>query len=323
MKPFTIFTILFLILATGCQAITPLADPEPLPENTLAPTQTAAVIESVSQKKTNTPIPAEPSETSAPTETVTETTTATPDTRPLPDEWKEWPIVPEPTSRVYEIYQRGIELGRDPQHFSKIGDCHNVRAAFMGFFDKPGWYILRGENAHLQPAIDWFAGSFDRDGYAVQGGYNAAAVISPIWANQEMCEPGENPVQCELRIHNPSFAFVSLELWWDGRTTERYELYMRQILDTLIEEGVVPILATKADNVEGDHSLNYTTAKLAYEYNLPLWNFWKAAQALPNKGMDIERDDGFHISTLAWSERSFTALRTLAHLWTSVNEGEE
>jgi len=71
------------------------------------------------------------------------------------------------------------------------------------------------------------------------------------------------------------------------------------------------ILATKADNAEGDHSLNYTTAKLAYEFDLPLWNFWRAAQDLPNQGMDSYRDDGFYISYEAWTERRFTALRTL------------
>jgi len=229
-----------------------------------------------------------------------------------------WPVVPETTDRVYEIYQRGIELENDPHHFSKIEDCHNVKEAFMGLFYKPGWYKLRDENSNLYPVIDWFNDSFDRDGYAVQGGFNATAVLNPTWADQEFCQPGESPVACELRLHNLSFAIVSLELWWLGRTSERYEDYMRQILDLLIAKGVVPILATKADNVEGDYSLNYITAKLVYEYDLPLWNFWRAAQDLPNKGMDPYRNDGFHISYEAWTERSFTALRTLDVMWESV-----
>ncbi len=84
----------------------------------------------------------------------------------------------------------------------------------MGLFDKPGWYKLRDENAHLQPAIDWFSGSFDHDGYAVKGGFNAAAVLNPTWADQEFCQPDESPIACEVRIHNPSFAIVSLELSW-------------------------------------------------------------------------------------------------------------
>lgn len=288
------------------------------------PSETAAISEPATATQVITQTMVSDTATPAPTITKTPYVTETPTTRPTinnhlpPEEWQNWPVVPETTDRVLEIYQKGVELGNDPHHFSKIGDCHNVKEAFMGLFDKPGWYILRGENAHLQPTIDWFAGSFNRDGYAVKGGYNAAAELSPIWADKEVCLEGENPVQCELRVHNPSFAIVSLELWWDGRTTERYETYMRKILDILIEEGVVPVLVTKVDNLEGDNSLNYTTAKLAYEYNLPMLNFWRAAQSLPNGGMDMERNDGFHISTLAWTERSFVALRTLDVLWNSV-----
>lgn len=80
----------------------------------------------------------------------------------------------------------------------------------------------------------------------------------------------------------------------------------------------MPILATKADNIESDHSLNFTTAKLAYEYDLPLWKFWRAAQELPNHGMDPYRNDGFHISDEAWTKRIFIALRTLDVMWKSV-----
>lgn len=296
-------TILILILTAGCTSMRPQAI-------SAAPAQITPTLPLIA---THTPL--RPN-TLVPSSTLTPSPTTNP--RQPPEDWMNWPIVPEATERVYEIYKHGIELGNNPHHFSKIGDCHNVKEAFMGLFDKPGWYILRDENANLQPAIDWFAGSFDRDGYAVQGGFNAAAVLNPIWADQEICQSDESPVACELRVYQPSFAFVSLELWWLGRTTERYEDYLRQILDRLIANGVVPILATKADNVEGDHSINYTTAKLAYEYDLPLWNFWRAAQDLPNHGMDAMRDDGFHISYAAWTERSFTALRSLDVIWKSV-----
>jgi hypothetical protein len=303
MKAFLYITIIILIFTTGCA-------PTRLPPISAAPAQITPTLPSIPTQTPLQPNTAVPSPIFTPS--------ATADPRLPPEDWMDWPVVPETTKRVYEIYQQGIELGNNPQHFSKIGDCHNVKEAFMGLFDKPGWYKLRNENAHLQPVIDWFSGSFDRDGYAVQGGFNAAAVLNPTWADQELCEPDESPVACEIRIHQPSFAIVSLELAWLGRTPERYEDYLRQVLDLLIAQGVVPILATKADNVEGDHAINYTTAKLAYEYDLPLWNFWRAAQDLPNHGMDPMRNDGFHISYEAWTERSFTALRTLDVIWGSV-----
>jgi len=303
MKALLSITILIMIFSAGCAPASSISAAPVQPRST----QTIMITHTPLQPNTAVPSP-------------TLSPSVTPDDRLPPEEWMDWPVVPEPTNRVFEIYLKGIELGNDPHHFSKIGDCHNVREAFMGLFDKPGWYKLRDENANLQPVIDWFAGSFDRDGYAVKGGFNAAAVLNPTWADQEFCQPDESPVACEVRIHNPSFAIVSLELAWLGRTPERYEDYMRQILDLLIAEGVIPILATKADNQEGDHSLNFTTAKLAYEYDLPLWNFWRAAQELPNQGMDPYRDDGFHISYEAWTERSFTALRTLDVLWSRVQK---
>jgi hypothetical protein len=241
--------------------------------------------------------------------------TATTETRFPPERWREWPIVPTVTERAIEIYRTGQTMGLDPHAFSKVGDCQSVKAAFMGYFDIPERYSLGGDYAYLQQTIDNFAGHFNTDGQAVRGGFNAAAVLSPLWADPKACLAGENPLECELRITKPIIVIVSLEVWWNGRTPQAYEALMRRILDTIIAYGAVPILATKADNVEGDNSLNLTTAKLASEYDLPLWNFWAAVQPLPTHGMDMKRNDGFHISTDAWSTRSFTGLEALDSVW--------
>ena len=96
---------------------------------------------------------------------------------------------------------------------------------------------------------------------------------------------------------------------------------MREIIEFYIDNGVVPILSTKADNVEGDHRINLATARLAYEYHIPLWNFWRAVQSMPNHGIDPDRD-GFHISYDAWTVRSFTALQALDAVWRGVRERE-
>ncbi|MCD6355953.1 MAG: hypothetical protein J7L66_01600, partial [Anaerolineaceae bacterium] len=170
----------------------------------------------------------------------------------------------------------------------------------------------------LKDTIENFKGYFDRDGQSTQYGFNAAAVLSPLMADADICLPDETPLECEIRITRPTFALVSLEFWFEGRTSEVYERYMRQIIEYLMAQGVVPILATKADNVEKDHSLNLTTAKLAYEYDIPLWNWWAAAQGLGDKGIDPYRD-GFHISVEAWNVRSKTFLQTLDHLWKGLS----
>ncbi len=281
------------------------------------------------QENTSTPTELMVTETAAASATLGDTATPTqpqPKSTPIveqrlpPEQWREWPVVPELTGREVAIYQRGMSLGNDPTHFSKVGDCQAIKDVLMGIYDQPERYNLTDSQAYLQETIDNFSGSFDRDGQAVRGGFNAAAVLSPMWADPEACNPGETPIECEYRIHNPSFVIISLEVWWEGRTVERYEEYMRQIIEYYIDNGVVPILSTKADNVEGDHRINLATARLAYEYHIPLWNFWLAVQPLPHRGIDPDRD-GFHISYDAWTVRSFTALQALDAVWRGVRDG--
>jgi Tol biopolymer transport system component len=244
--------------------------------------------------------------------------TATADTRLPPERWQEWPVIPAVTGRAIEIYRTGLTLGLDPGAFSKAGDCQSVKAAFMGYLDLGNYpATFRTNYPDLQETVDHFKGHFNTDGQAVRGGFNAASILSPLWADPHACLPGENPLECELRVTRPIIVFVRMEIWWDGRTAEQYEVLMRRILDTIISHGAVPILATKADNVEGDNSLNLTTARLAYEYDLPLWNFWAAVQDMPAHGMETTppHNDGFHISTAAWSVQSFTALQALDSVW--------
>ncbi len=317
---FRVVTILLIsvLILTSCNPAADLSLNAPsmtIPEERAEVTSTGAFTEMVltpSDTKTDTPTPTQ----------VPPTSTPIVETRLPPEQWQAWPVVPELTGREQTIYEHGINLGNDPTHFSKVGDCQAVKEAMMGIYDFPDRYTLTAQQAHLQETIDNFAGSFDRDGFAVKGGYNAAAVLSPIWADPEMCNPGETPIACEYRVHKPSIVIISLEVWWEGRTVERYEDYMRQIIEFYIDNGVVPILSTKADNVEGDHRINLATARLAYEYHIPLWNFWLAVQPLPNHGLDAERADGFHISYAAWTVRSFTALQALDAVWGSVHGGE-
>ncbi len=260
-----------------------------------------------------------PSDTAPPSKTPAGT--PTPDLRLPAEQWQSWPIVPERVSdRMRAVYFNGLAAGNNPQAFSKVGDCQNIPNAFLGLYDKPGRYTLDSDAAYLQETIEHFQGSFWRESQAVRGGFNVASVLSPLWADLEHCRQGETPLDCELRLHRPSIVFISMETWFKGRTPEVYEGYLRQIVDRVIEYGAVPILATKADNTEGDHGINGVIARLAYDYDLPLWNFWLAVQPLPDHGIDWERDStGFHILYEAWSVRSYTALQSLDQVWRQLN----
>src|SRR4030042_2065532 len=244
-----------------------------------------------------------------------------------PDYWMSLPIIPTVSKNAWDIYQHGIELGRDPQTFSKIGDCQSISTYFLKYFDLTGFYNLGSYN-YLQESIDWFSGSFSRDSLSVKGGFNAAAILSPLRADPKLCNGNENPIACEFRLNNPSIAIISLEEWWTDHP-ENYENYMRQIIEYSIQQGVVPIIATKADNLEGNHLINQTIARLALEYDIPLWNFWLAVQPLPNHGLravdSSGKEDMFHLThsegyyfyndpsapQSGWSIRNLTALQAL------------
>ena len=251
-----------------------------------------------------------------PTQTPEIVFTPTPDTRLTPEQWQTWPIIPEPTNRSKEIYLEGIQKGVNPYAFSKIGDCQNVKESFMGIYDTDR-YFLQDWQSTWQETVNQFVGYFNRDSLAFGQGLNVAMALSPFHADPNTCLPTESPIQCELRVINPAFAFVRFERWYPGETPpEVYEKYLRQILDEIIAHGTVPILMTKADNVEGNHQINYIIAKVAYDYDLPLYNWWLAAQSLPNNGIDPERDDKFHIDPIyAWTEQSIYGLGALDSIW--------
>jgi hypothetical protein len=295
-----------------------LAAPTIVLESTATPNPVIPFIETVSPLDTAVVTPlAQASETQAPN---------IPTHTPMaPEAWKDLPVIPIVSQRTVQIYQKGLELGRDPHRFSKIGDCQNVSSYFLSPFEHPSVYRL-GEYEDLQEAIDWFNGSFSRESLAVKGGFNVAAVLSPLRADPKQCNEGESPAACELRVFNPSFAVISMETWWSGKP-ENYEKYMRQLIEFLIDQGVVPILATKADNLEGGNQINQTLGQLSWEYDIPLWNFWASVQSLRDKGL---QKDGFHLTLgtyfyddiqstkTGWSRRNLTALQALDAVWQGV-----
>lgn len=245
-----------------------------------------------------------------------------------PEQWQSWPVIPVVSDRAREIYRWGLAHGRDSTRLSKIGDCQSIRQYFLGMYDDPQKYDL-GPYYDLEPAIAQFQGSWFRLSEAVQTGFNVASVLTAINANPENCLPNEIPMGCEFRIHNPSIVIISMETWTPDRPTELYGEYLRTIVELSIAAGVLPILSTKADNLEGDHSINLQVAQIAYEYDLPMWNFWAAADPLPDHGL---MEDGFHLTNFmnhygnddamkaAWPWRNLTALQAIDHVWREVKD---
>ncbi len=314
--------VLFAIvgIVSSCAPVTPLPQ-SANPQNSMMTPST----QYVQLSTPHTPIPSQlPTLMPSPELTHLPQLTAT----LAPDAWQKMPVIPAVSDTARMIYQRGLERGANTHAFSKIGDCESRTTWFLYDFDQDSKYYDLGPYTYLEPVIEHFQGSFGRLSQVAKPGFTAASVMTPLWADPTQCQKNETPLACEYRQQNPVFSFIMLGTN-DVTHPETFETNMRRVIEFTIEQGIVPILATKADNREGEHQINATIARLAYEYDIPLWNFWLAVQDLPNHGL---QPDGAHLTwspnyfgdaeamKRAWPVRNLTALQTLDAVWRSVTQ---
>jgi hypothetical protein len=56
-----------------------------------------------------------------------------------------------------------------------------------------------------------------------------------------------------------------------------------------IEQGVIPVIGTKADRFEGEDNINNIMLRqIAADYRLPLWDFDLVAATIPGRGLYID-----------------------------------
>jgi len=276
--------LLVLMLATACgQAVTPTIEVD-------TPTQTAETQMLTLQITATQPSP-------VPTRTLdlSASPISKPTSTPLPDElaldpadWISWPVQPVLTSQIAEIYARGQELGNDPHAFSIFGDCQSKPDVFMGVYETDP-AVVAALSPQLQDTVANFTGSFNRESPTVKDATTLAGLLNPLWHEGDYtCTWNESPVECELRIHQPSFVFINTGTHWVTRNQE----YLETIIQQLLEAGVVPILATKADDRYQGEKTNADLAIMAAKYGLPLWNFWAEALVLPEHGVYTKEGQG-------------------------------
>jgi hypothetical protein len=320
-------SLMVLTSLTACQAAPPSAAPTPLglasilraSDPSASPSFSALPLPTASPAASATLPPPAPSRNEEPTPTAT----ALPASLDLdPANWHDWPIVSAVPENARQIYLLGQELGNDPHAFSIFGDCQSEPDVFMAAYETdPDLY--NSLTPDLQQTVDWFRGSFDRLSPTVRPGTTTAALLWSLWhRNQYTCTGLETPLQCELRIHKPAFVLIQVGSHYETRNKQ----YMAMILDDLIAAGVVPILATKADNREHDEHVNAEYAELAVEYNIPVWNFWAAVDGLPDRGLytspDAPLQGDLYFTDQAAAIHRLTALQALDAVRRAVMGGQ-
>ena len=215
---------------------------------------------------------------------------------------------PEVRDNVRAIYAQGQALGRDPDVFSILGDSLIATPQSLAQWDKEG-YIL-GDYVYLQPTIDKYAGSFGRYGPSVRVGLHSWSVFDPLWADKEFCQANEDVLTCELRLNNPSVMLVFLGSN-DAGVPGGFKQNYKQVVETLIASGVVPILATKADRFEGpDNANNLAVREVASELQVPLLEFDLLANTLPGRGLG---PDNVHLTFLEPADYSSPGILAIGY----------
>jgi hypothetical protein len=236
-----------------------------------------------------------------------------------PSAWKDLPVIPaEIDPSLSNVYERGLRLGNDPHAFSIFGDCQTRPVEFFGVFETDP-QVFESLPLDLQETVDYFEGSFTRESSTSQDGTTPGSLLWTQWHRGRFgCTFAETPVECELRVHRPSFVIIQIGTHFESRNTE----YLRKVILQLLDAGVVPILATKADNREKDERINRDMAMLSAEYDLPLWNFWAAVSDLPDRGL-YTRDDRplqgpIYLTEEAADRHRMTGLAALDVVWRAV-----
>jgi hypothetical protein len=265
----------------------------------------------------HTPIPTDEPE---PTATVIETVNPTPEptSEPIPTTHsvgingmsaEQFILVSdEVRMNINDVFAQGQALGRDPNVFAILGDSLIATSQSLAKWDGDD-YVL-GEYEYLQPTIDHYAGSFGRYGVSVRVGLHTWSVFDPLWADKDFCLANEDLLTCEMRLNNPSVMIIFLGSN-DAGYPDGFNFNYRKIVEAVIDQGVVPILATKADRFEGPDNINNEIIRqTAADFRVPLLEFDLLADTLPGRGLS---SDNVHLTYLEPLDYSSPEMFTLGY----------
>ena len=304
--------VVFTLISACAAAVTPVAVSTPVQPRSTPTTKAVPTATQTRKPKPLSPITPIPS----PTATITSVPGVT---VADPLDWKSWPVTPQLIDpSLQRVYERGLALGNDPQAFSIFGDCQARPGEFFGLFETDP-ELVETLSPELRETVEYFHGSFNRESPTAQDGTTPGSLFWNQWHRGEYgCSLAETPVACELRIHRPSFVIIQIGTHFESRNME----YLRRVITQSMDAGVVPILATKADNREKDERINRDMALLATEYDLPLWNFWAAVSDLPNRGLYTREDrplqGDIYLTEEAALIHRMTGLEALNAVWRVV-----
>jgi len=236
------------------------------------------------------------------------------------------PVVPtEIDRRMLAVYTHGQLLGNHSDVITKVGDSVSANPFYLELISRGDHQL--GPFDYLRGPIDFFSDGISAS-TAARIGLSSLVIFDPMWADNDICQPGESPLACEYRIKKPSVAFIMFGPN-DVRSMDEIEYAdnMRLIIEETISQGIIPVLSTFSTDPNAElwwQSVNFNLAliELATEYDVPLINLWLAARALPDYGLDQDvvhlKNSGFEYLKYDTGHEAFygVSLHNLLSLYT-------
>jgi hypothetical protein len=221
--------------------------------------------------------------------------------------------IPTITPQMKQIYRQSVKYGKDLGIFTVVGDCNSLPPVYLQRIATGEFDLSKAPG--MQGTIVRFSRSFSHVSQAVNGGFNAEAMMDPDWANHAVCDKDAGPFGCEIWISRASVVFIEVGTG-DQYTWQDFEANYRPMIELAQKKGVLPVLVTKADDLEARSGapssyINNIIRQLAKEYSVPLLDLWQATRTLPNNGLIDEGGLNFHLSPAGRDLHLVATLQTL------------
>ncbi len=243
------------------------------------------------------------------------------------------PILPEMNENLLIVYVIGQMRGNRSNVITKIGDSLSTSPVYLTPMPREDHRL--GAYDFLADSIAYFGESLTRQSVASRVGLNTYSIFDTMWSAPQLCEQDETPLNCEIRLARPGIAVILFgpNDMVSRMTVDEYYEQMRQIIETTLSQGVIPLLSTFSTNPQSIHwdraiDFNLALVSIAEEYEVPIMNLWLAARTLPNFGLardNIHMQHGTyeyfnfttgHEATVGVSLQNLVALGALDRLYT-------
>lgn len=219
------------------------------------------------------------------------------------------PVIPSISGAVANharsLARHGKRIGNRMDVFTKVGDSITRWTFFLvpvgqGQVQLGQYGDLAGVIGRFSRRVARTGNSFANDSLAAHDMWNSADVLNPQMARGGVCNAGETPLDCELRVTKPGVALIMIgtnDLVFDDVNTFRANL--NRIVSVVEAHSVIPVVSTipyRRDNPAFQDRVaayNEIIAQVAYAHSVPVWNYWLAVAGLPANGVS---NDGIHPS---------------------------